>query len=423
MERDLIETRRFYHKIAEPGWMEFETTINIIMDLKKLGVSDIKYGKKIHKENLIFGRPSPERIKAYTESLRIKEDFDISEILMGYTGLIATIDTEKPGKTFSFRFDIDAMPIKESDDKFHKPFREGFASENPRAMHACGHDGHLSMGIFLAKWILENKNNLSGKYILIFQPGEEGLRGAKSLSESEYIHDIDYFFAGHLGMGLPSGKVGVGTTGFLASTKLDAIFKGHSSHAAALPEEGKNANLAAASALLNLETLAQHSKGMARINVGVIRGGRVRNAISDKAVLELETRGASDEVNNFLVTRAIQVIKGASIQYDLDYEVKIAGSAPSIIKPANKFYQEINKMLEEKGFDTIKNPDFKASEDVCYYINKVNSEGGFAIHFIFGSDLAAGHHNKAFDFDEKSLEMGLEVYKNCIKYLNKNGKS
>ena len=159
MERDLIETRRFYHKIAEPGWMEFETTINIIMDLKKLGVSDIKYGKKIHKENLIFGRPSPERIKAYTESLRIKEDFDISEILMGYTGLIATIDTEKPGKTFSFRFDIDAMPIKESDDKFHKPFREGFASENPRAMHACGHDGHLSMGIFLAKWILENKNN------------------------------------------------------------------------------------------------------------------------------------------------------------------------------------------------------------------------------------------------------------------------
>lgn len=314
------------------------------------------------------------------------------------------------------------MPIKESTDKFHKPFREGFASENPFAMHACGHDGHLSIGIMLAKWLLENKRNLFGKYILIFQPGEEGLRGAKSISESEYIHDIDYFFAAHLGMGLPSGKVGVGTTGFLASTKLDAIFRGHSSHAAALPEEGKNANLAAASALLNIETLAQNSKGMARINVGVIRGGRARNAISDKAVLELETRGANGDVNDFLVKRAIQVIKGASIQYDLNYEIKIAGSAPSINKPANKFYDEIEKLLKSKGFDTIKSPDFKASEDVCYYINKVNNDGGSAIHFIFGSDLAAGHHNKAFDFDEKSLTTGLNVYKECVLYLNETNK-
>src|SRR5699024_2606490 len=208
---NLIETRRFYHKIAEPGWLEFKTTINIINDLKKLGLSDIKYGKKIHKEDLIFGRPHPYKIETYRDKFKTREDFDISEILMGYTGLIATIDTGKPGKTFAFRFDIDAMPITESKDKFHKPFREGFASKNPSAMHACGHDGHLSMGIFLAKWLMENKRNLTGKYILIFQPGEEGLRGGKSLSESAYVHDIDYFFAGHLGMGLPSGKVGVGT--------------------------------------------------------------------------------------------------------------------------------------------------------------------------------------------------------------------
>lgn len=167
---NLIETRRFYHKIAEPGWLEFKTTINIIKDLKKLGLSDIKYGKKIHKEDLIFGWPAPYKIETYRDKFKTREDFDISEILMGYTGLIATIDTGKPGKTFAFRFDIDAMPITESKDKFHKPFREGFASKNPSAMHACGHDGHLSMGIFLAKWLMENKRNLTGKYILIFQP-------------------------------------------------------------------------------------------------------------------------------------------------------------------------------------------------------------------------------------------------------------
>ncbi|MFO3666821.1 amidohydrolase [Anaerococcus kampingiae] len=418
MEKDIILTRRFYHKIPEPGWMEFKTTINIIKDLKKLGISDIKYGKQIHKEDLIFGRPGPDKIKAYLDKLDIRADFDISEILMGYTGLIATIVSQKPGKTFAFRFDIDAMPISESNDKFHKPYREGFASENPKAMHACGHDGHLAMGIFLGKWLMENKKNLRGKYILIFQPGEEGLRGAKSLSQAKELDQVDYFFAGHLGMGLPSGKLGVGTTGFLASSKLDVEFTGHSSHAAALPEEGKNANLSAASALLNLESLAQNSKGMARINVGVIRGGRARNSISDKAVLELETRGASGEINDFLVKRAIQVIKGSAIQYDLAYEIKIAGQAPSIDKPAYEFYEKIESLLKSKGFDTIKSPDFKASEDVCYYINKVNANGGSAIHFIFGSNLAAGHHNKSFDFDEQSLIMGLEVYKELIRNLN-----
>ncbi|WP_296114618.1 amidohydrolase [uncultured Anaerococcus sp.] len=418
MEKTLSETRRFYHKLAEPGFMEFKTTINIIKDLRRLGIKDIKYGRKIHKKDFMFGKPSQVRLEGYGENLDLREDFDISEILEGFTGLIATIDTGNPGKNFAFRFDIDALPIKESRDKFHRAFREDFISENPNAMHACGHDGHLTIGIFLAEWLVKNKADLGGKYILIFQPAEEGLRGARSMASTDQIKDIDYFFSAHLGMGLPSGKVGLGTTGFLASTKLDAIFKGHSSHAGAAPEEGKNANLAAAAALLNLETLAQNSKGMARINVGVIRGGRVRNAIADKAVLELETRGASDEVNNFLVNRAIQIIKGSAISYDLDYEVKIAGSAPSIKKPAYGFYDEVGSILEKKGFDLVKNPDFKASEDVCYYINKVNAEGGSAIHFILGSDLEAGHHNKDFDFDEVSLKTGLSVYEECILALN-----
>lgn len=102
MERDLIEARRFYHKIAEPGFLEFKTTINIIKDLKELGISDIKYGKEIHKEDLIFGRPSSERLKAYANTIKYRKDFDTSEILQGYTGVIASLDTGKVGKILPF---------------------------------------------------------------------------------------------------------------------------------------------------------------------------------------------------------------------------------------------------------------------------------------------------------------------------------
>lgn len=88
---------------------------------------------------------------------------------------------------------------------------------------------------------------------------------------------------------------------------------------------------------------------MSRINVGVIRGGRVRNTISDKAVLELETRGRTSEVENYLASRAIQVIKGSRIQYDLDYEIKIAGSAPAIENLIYDFYDKIDEILREMG--------------------------------------------------------------------------
>ena len=418
MEKDLIETRRFYHKIAEPGWLEFKTTINIIKTLKKIGVSEILYGKKIHSPKYMQALPAKEKLKAYASTIETERDFDISEILEGFTGAVAIIDTKKSGPSVGFRFDIDALNIRESEEASHRPKKEKFISENNFAMHACGHDGHISIGLFLAEFLEKNKDRLKGKYTIIFQPAEEGLRGAKSMVETGIVDDIDYFFASHIGMGVENGKICVGTSGFLASTKVDVSFKGVSSHAGALPEAGKNANLAAASALLNLHTLPQFSTGMARINVGVIRGGSIRNAISDKAILKMETRGENEKINQSLLERSRQVIEGAAKQYDLSYQIKIVGSAPALIKTEEDFYKKINEILQAKGYKTYLNGKFKASEDVIHFINRVESRGGHAIHFIFGTKLAASHHSNNFDFDETCLETGLGVFKECVGYIN-----
>lgn len=419
LKGNLVESRRYYHKIAEPGWMEFKTTINIIKTLKEIGVSDIKYGRKIHSEKDMLGMPSKEKIEDYAKTVKIDTDFDISEILQGFTGAVATIDTGKKGPTIGFRFDIDALAIEESTDPDHRPYKENFRSENDFAMHACGHDGHLSIGLFLTNWIEKNKDKLKGKYIIIFQPAEEGVRGAKSMTEGGIVDDVDYFFAGHLGMGVEDGKINVGTTGFLATTKFDVFFKGVASHAGGAPERGKNANLGAASAVLNLQTLPQFSEGMARINVGIMKGGTVRNAISDNAMLLLETRGETENINQALSKRTRQVVEGSALQYDLEYEIKEVGSAPAIKNPDTKFYEEINELLSEKGFDTFMGKSLNGSEDVAYFMNRVQDKGGKAIHFIFGAKLAAGHHNNRFDFNESCLETGLNVFKECIKYLNK----
>ena len=418
MEKDIKSTRRFYHTIAEPGFLEFRTTINIIKNLKEIGVDEIRFGKEIHSPAYMYGRPSPKQTKAYAATIDEEVDFDIREILEGYTGAVAKIYTNKPGPNIGFRFDIDALTIRESKEETHRPAREGFRSRNDKACHACGHDGHLSIGLFLAKWLVENKEDLKGTYTLIFQPAEEGLRGARSMIEAGVADDLDYLFAGHLGMGVEDGKICVGTGGFLSSTKLDIIFKGHASHAGALPEEGKNANLGAATATLNLHTLTQFSTGMARINVGVIRAGSTRNSVSDRAVLEMETRGETEGINQTLVKRTYDIVEGAAKAFDLAYEIKTVGSAPALLKIESEFYKEIKDMLQKLGYDTFLNGKFKASEDVVYFINKVEEKGGKAVHFIFGSKLAAGHHKDSFDFNEDTLEEALGVFKEVIRYLN-----
>lgn len=413
---NMRDTRRFYHTIAETGWMEFQTTVNIIKELKALGY-DVKYGKTIHADEYMMGVPKPEVLKKYADSIEFDADFDVSEIVQGYTGAIATLDTGKPGDTIGMRFDIDANGIEESRAEDLRSNVEGFRSTNDFAMHACGHDAHLTIGLYVAKYLMEHKDSLKGKFILIFQPAEEGVKGAKSLMQAGAVDEIDVLLAGHVGLNIPTGTVGVGTIGFLATTKLDVHFQGIPAHAGAAPEEGRNAILAAASATLNLHTLTQFSKGMSRLNVGVIQGGSSRNIIADKAYIQIETRGEKEEINEMLKARALQVIEGSAIQYDVKYKVSEAGEAPSLKNADPEFYNEINEMLKSKGYNTTMKGNIGGSEDVAFLMNRVTDNGGKAIHFIFGTDLNAGHHNDKFDIDEEVLPVAYQVLIDTVEYL------
>lgn len=408
--------RREFHQIAEPGWLEFQTTIKLIDYLKFYGYQ-LKYGKEIHSERM--GLPTEKEIEEYRKSLDFDVDYDISEILEGYTGVVATLDTGKVGPTIGLRFDIDANGIEESRDLDHRPNREGFRSKNDFAMHACGHDGHMAIGLTLAKWIMEEKDNLKGKFILIFQPAEEGVRGAKSMVDRGVVDEIDYLLAGHIGLGLESNTLGIGTIGFLATSKMDIYFEGVPSHAGATPELGKNALLAAASCSLNLHTLTQFSQGMSRLNVGVLRAGSSRNIVPNKAMMQIETRGENEEINQMLKEKVEYVIEGSAKAFDVKYRTVQAGQAPAYNNYDEEFVDRVAEYLKEEDFKIEKAKVLGGSEDVAFMINRVEENGGRAIHFIFGSDLAAPHHHNKFDFDENSLTMAFRVFKKTIELLLK----
>ena len=416
IEEELIRLRRHFHKYAEPAWMEFLTTAKIIEELKNYNL-DLYYGKEIY-FNKRMGLPEKNMVESYKNSISISNIEKKEEILDSYTGLIAVLDTKKIGPNIGFRFDIDANELCESNSLGHLPNILNFSSKNSFAMHACGHDAHMSIGIELAKILASNIKKLKGKIIFIFQPAEEGVRGAYSLMNNPIIDKLDYLAGMHIGMDVKSGEIGVGSHGFLATKKIDIIFKGKATHAGASPEKGHNALLAASSAVLNFNSLAQHSMGEARINVGKLNAGSGRNIIANKAKIEMEIRGENDHIISYLYDGVNRIVEGSAISYDCSYEIEIKGQAPSLISYDEEFIKNLRNYYKEKSYKLV-DANLKGSEDIAYLLNEVRKAGGKTVHFILGSNLKDSHHSEEFDINEKDMLRGVDLMVDFVKYIEK----
>lgn len=416
IEEELIRLRRHFHKYAEPAWMEFLTTAKIIEELKNYNL-DLYYGKEIY-FNKRMGLPEKSILESYKNSISITDIEKKEEILDSYTGLIAVLDTKKIGPNIGFRFDIDANELCESNSLGHLPNILNFSSKNSFAMHACGHDAHMSIGIELAKILASNIKKLKGKIIFIFQPAEEGVRGAYSLMNNPIIDKLDYLAGMHIGMDVKSGEIGVGSHGFLATKKIDIIFKGKASHAGASPEKGHNALLAASSAVLNFNSLAQHSMGEARINVGKLNAGSGRNIIANIAKIEMEIRGENDHIISYLYHGVNRIVEGSAISYGCSYEIEIKGQAPSLISYDEEFIKNLRTFYKEKSYKLV-DANLKGSEDIAYLLNEVRKAGGKTVHFILGSNLKDSHHSEEFDINEKDMLRGVDLMVDFVKYIEK----
>lgn len=406
MAEEIIMRRRDFHKYPETGWTEFRTAAIIITELKKLGY-DVCFGNDVLDSSSMMGLPTEDKLQSCMERA-VSEGADVQlveQMRGGKTAVTALLQGAKPGKTVAFRFDMDCNDIAEAQDDKHRPYREGFASVHENAMHACGHDGHIAIGLALAKLLSQNKAELAGKVKLIFQPAEEGVRGAYAMVKAGVVADVDYCFGGHLGFKAEENNSLICMVGeFLATTKLDAVFVGRASHAGLAPEAGKNALLAAAQASISLNTIARHGKGASRINVGIMKAGTGRNIIPDRAELQLETRGSDTEINNFMEQEAMRIIKACAAMYDVEVQITKAGSAPGCSTDM-ELGTEIVALAEKSGYyqKIIQYASMGGSEDCTYFLEHVQKQGGRALYMMYGSELSAGHHNSYFDFDEQCL--------------------
>ncbi len=100
-------------------------------------------------------------------------------------------------------------------------------------IHACGHDCHAAIGLTIAHWIADHQDELTGTIKLLFQPAEEGTRGALAMAEAGVVDDADYFLASHIGCTPRLGQITVTDPGYNATIKFDVSFTGQPAHSVA----------------------------------------------------------------------------------------------------------------------------------------------------------------------------------------------
>jgi aminobenzoyl-glutamate utilization protein A len=410
---EAVQWRRTLHKCPQPSWLEFFATAFIAEKLAGWGY-DVKQGRDVIAENKLLLLPDPETLQAeFDRALKAgaNEKF-LAPARGGFTGVVAVLKGALPGPTIGFRFDIDSNEVTEAQDATHVPAKQGFISQNPGYAHMCGHDIHMATGLLLAKYFADNRKTLKGTVKFLFQPNEENLSGAAAMIEKGALDDLDYLAGGHIGLALKeTGQICFNIHSFMALSRFEVTFTGRPTHAAASPEQGKNAMLGACNAVTNLYAISRNSKGATRINVGILQAGSTWNVIAEKAYFRMETRGVTNELNEYMVEKAREVIEGAAKMYGLSVEMKpaaeavVSESSPELIAIAERVAKKLPSVKQ-----VVPSAAFNASEDVTLMIERMHQKGGKALFALFGTPTHGGHHNSTFDADEVVIRNAAEFY-------------
>lgn len=415
MSGDLTTQRRDFHKFAEKGWFEMRTSSIIARRLTDMGFDEVLVGDQVCKKEARMGVPSDEELEAqYERAVAQGADPEFVPYTKGgMTGVVGILHCGE-GPTVAMRFDIDALGVIEEKDASHRPANEGFGSVNEGFMHACGHDGHATIGLGVAKVLMSIRESLHGTVKLIFQPAEEGVRGAKAIVENGHLDGVNYLIGSHVSDKDAADPAAVipGSYGSLATSKYDVTFRGLSAHAGGSPELGKNVMLAVATSILNLYAIPRHSGGISRINVGTVAAGSGRNVIADEAHMEIEVRGETTEVNKFVEDYALSILENSAKMHGCTCETKLMGAAYSLASD-EALINRIKTVCEEHlHLPVAKEINSKngGSEDVSYMMRRVQEQGGQATFMRVLTKESAPGHNRRFDFDEQVLPNAVKIF-------------
>jgi aminobenzoyl-glutamate utilization protein A len=410
--QEIIELRRDLHKYPEYGWCEYRTTAKLAGLLSRTGyeifflsdLPDINW--EIINQTVTGGEE--EKRRAVEEGA----DPEITEKLK-IPGFIARLRTGRKGISRGLRCDMDAVGVEESSSTDHLPCALGFSSVHKEVCHACGHDGHMALAAATAVKIAEIKEQLNGDYTFIFQPAEEGCRGARALTNVSLIKELDELYGFHLGICAGDGEIVANPVAFQSSIKFDVEITGKSAHAGIEPEKGINALRCAcetACALFNRQNQSETLK----FNIGKFRSENARNVICDRVSFECECRDTDSEKNEEFFALAETIIKDLCLKSGCRYRIKISGKAVEISN-SPELVEKIKTAAKKTEMTVIESRNFNACEDCGHLIGAVQANGGLGAYVVIGNSITAGHHKPEFNLSEDGLAGAADFLFNLMK--------
>jgi len=321
------------------------------------------------------------------------------------TGVVALMEGARPGPVVLLRFDMDALPIVEETGA-------AYASENPGVMHACGHDGHTSIGLTVARLLHAHSQELAGTVKFVFQPAEEGLRGAELMVEQGVLQNPrpDISLAMHLWNDKPLGWLGISDGAVMAAAEMFKVrITGKGGHGAA-PHLAIDPVLAAAHVITALQSIPARNVAplqAAVISVTTLRAGEAFNIIPQYAELTGTIRTFEPEVRLMVLERFHQVINGVADAMGCKADIQCEGITPAVIN-REPIARRVRAVAERVLPDSPVTSHFATmgSEDMAFMMQDI--PGCFIFVGSANSDkgLDAPHHHPRFDIDEEALPKG-----------------
>ena len=339
-------------------------------------------------------------------------EFGVDELHpeIGKTGVVAIINGKNnDGRTIGVRADMDALPIEETTNL-------NYSSKTPGKMHACGHDGHTTMLLGAAKHLCETRN-FKGKAILIFQPAEEGLGGARKMLEEGLFKKFpcDEIYGIHNSPNGRHGEVSICQGKAMAGAAFfDVTINAKGSHAA-MPHQSIDPIIISSTLVSQMQTIISrniHPLENVVLSITQVHAGSAYNVIPESAILAGTIRYFSDEAYSLVEDRFKTICQGLEKTYGVEINIDLRNTFDVLYNDSKLSEQYMDAAQKIVGKDNIIRNAAPAtgSEDFADMLK--HAKGAYC---RIGHSGTEPLHSPKFVFDTNIIPIGASILATLVE--------